>query len=268
MRQHRWLELLGDYDCEIRYHLGKANVVVDALCRKERIKTLRVRALMMIIELNLSSQILNAQAEALKEEKIKEEKLNGMNKKFKTRTDGTHCVGNGVGCHLYWWPNMKAEFAPYVNKCLTCAKVKAKYQKPFGLLVQTEIPQWKWENITMDFVTKLPKTSTGQDTIWYLKEVVSRNGVPVLITSYRDSIFTSHFSQSLQKALVITRALRLLHLRHCTDISVDHQYVGLKLGTASLLDQRSSMKPLRITKMIAHIKDSHHGPDDAIHNPP
>ncbi|GKD46029.1 putative reverse transcriptase domain-containing protein, partial [Tanacetum coccineum] len=64
---------------------------------------------------------------------------------------------------LYWWPNMKAEIATYVSKCLTCAKVKIEYQKPSGLLVQPEIPQWKWENITMDFVTKLTKTTTGQD---------------------------------------------------------------------------------------------------------
>nr|GFB67070.1 putative reverse transcriptase domain-containing protein [Tanacetum cinerariifolium] len=56
--------------------------------------------------------------------------------------------------------------ATYVSKCLTCAKVKIEYQKPSGLLVPPKIPQWKWENITMDFVTKLPKTTTGQDTIW------------------------------------------------------------------------------------------------------
>ncbi|GKA55448.1 putative reverse transcriptase domain-containing protein [Tanacetum coccineum] len=125
IRQRRWLELLSDYDCEIRYHLGKAN-------------------------------------------------------------------------------------------------------KSSGLLVQPDIPQLKWENITMDFVTKLPKTATDQDTIWviidsltksahflpiketystekltrqYLKEVISRHGVPVLIISDRDSRFTSHFWQSLQKAL-------------------------------------------------------------------
>ncbi|GJZ95301.1 putative reverse transcriptase domain-containing protein [Tanacetum coccineum] len=106
---------------------------------------------------------------------------------------------------LYWWPNMKAEIATYVSKCLTCAKVKIEYQKPSGLLYHTEIPKWKWENITMDFVTKLPRTATGQDTIWvivdrltksahflpmreddtlekltrqYLKEVVSKHGVP------------------------------------------------------------------------------------------
>ncbi|GJY79898.1 putative reverse transcriptase domain-containing protein [Tanacetum coccineum] len=129
---------------------------------------------------------------------------------------------------LYWWPNIKAEIVTYVSKCLTCAKAKADCQKPFGLLVQPVIPVWKWENITMDFVTKLLKTSTGQDTIWvivdrliksahflpiketdsmekltrqYLKKVVSRHGVPVSIISNRDSKFTSHFWKSLNEAL-------------------------------------------------------------------
>nr|GFA56602.1 reverse transcriptase domain-containing protein [Tanacetum cinerariifolium] len=67
---------------------------------------------------------------------------------------------------LYWWPNMKADIATYVSKCLTCAKVKAEHQKPSGLLVQPKIPEWEWDNITMDFVTKLPKSSQGYDTIW------------------------------------------------------------------------------------------------------
>ncbi|GKD24621.1 putative reverse transcriptase domain-containing protein [Tanacetum coccineum] len=199
MRQRRWLELLSDYDCKIRYHPGKAR----------------------------------------KEENIGTEDLGGMIKKLEPRADGTLCL-NGrswIPCRgdlrelimneshkskysihpgsdkmyqdlkkLYWWPNMKAEIATYVSKCLTCAKVKAEYQKPSGLLVQPVIPVWKWENITMDFVTKLPKTTSGQDTIWvivdrltksahflpmketdsmekltrqYLKEVVSRHGVPV-----------------------------------------------------------------------------------------
>nr|GFA89844.1 hypothetical protein [Tanacetum cinerariifolium] len=108
---------------------------------------------------------------------------------------------------------MKAEIATYVSKCLTCAKVKAECQKPSGLMVQSVISVWKWKNITMDFVTKLTKTSTGQDIIWvivdrltkfayflpmrendsmekltrqYLKEVVTRDGVPILIISDRD----------------------------------------------------------------------------------
>nr|GEV48036.1 reverse transcriptase domain-containing protein [Tanacetum cinerariifolium] len=121
---------------------------------------------------------------------------------------------------LYWWPNMKAEIVTYVSKCLTCAKVKIEYQKPSGLLVQPEIPQWKWENITMDLVTKLPKTAGGQATTWvivdrltksahflpmreddtlekltrqYLKEVVLKHGVPVSIILDRDEKFASHF---------------------------------------------------------------------------
>ncbi|GJY21988.1 hypothetical protein Tco_0394554 [Tanacetum coccineum] len=89
MRQRRWLELLADYDCEIRYHPGKANVVADALSQKERIKPLRVRSLVMTIHPKLPSQILKAQTEALKEENIKAENLQGMDKAFKIRPDGT-----------------------------------------------------------------------------------------------------------------------------------------------------------------------------------
>ncbi|GKC60186.1 hypothetical protein Tco_1087784 [Tanacetum coccineum] len=75
MRQRRWLELPADYDCEICYHPGKANVVADALSRKEQIKPLRVRSLVMTIHLKLPSQFLKAQTEALKEENIREENL-------------------------------------------------------------------------------------------------------------------------------------------------------------------------------------------------
>ncbi|GJY69098.1 putative reverse transcriptase domain-containing protein [Tanacetum coccineum] len=67
---------------------------------------------------------------------------------------------------LYWWPNMKADIATYVSKCLTCLKVKVEHQKPSGLLVQPEIPHWKWDNITMDFVTKPLRMPSGYDIIW------------------------------------------------------------------------------------------------------
>ncbi|GJX78927.1 putative nucleotidyltransferase, ribonuclease H [Tanacetum coccineum] len=94
MRQRRWLELLADYDCEIRYHPGKANVVADALSQKEQIKPLQVRSLVMTIHPNLPSQILKAQTEAIKEENINSENLQGMDKAFEIHPDGTLCIKN------------------------------------------------------------------------------------------------------------------------------------------------------------------------------
>ncbi|GJU95667.1 putative reverse transcriptase domain-containing protein [Tanacetum coccineum] len=137
---------------------------------------------------------------------------------------------------LYWWPNMKADIATYASKCLTCLKVKAEHQNLSGLLVQPEIPQWKCDNITMDFVTKLLRTPSGYDTIWvvvdrltksahfllmrendsmeklarlYLKEVVTRHGMPVSIICDRDGRFTSNFWRSFQKALGTRLDVRL-----------------------------------------------------------
>ncbi|GJZ47983.1 putative reverse transcriptase domain-containing protein [Tanacetum coccineum] len=78
---------------------------------------------------------------------------------------------------LYWWPNIKADIAAYVRKCLTYAKVKAEHQRPSGLLVQPEIPQWKWDNITMDLVTKLPKSSQGYDTIWVIVDRHTKSAI-------------------------------------------------------------------------------------------
>ncbi|GJX11473.1 reverse transcriptase domain-containing protein [Tanacetum coccineum] len=83
MRQRRWLELLADYDCEIRYHPGKENVVADALSQKERIKPLRVRALVMTLYQKLPSQILEDKTEVIKEENIEAENQRGMDKAFK-----------------------------------------------------------------------------------------------------------------------------------------------------------------------------------------
>ncbi|GJU28715.1 putative reverse transcriptase domain-containing protein [Tanacetum coccineum] len=156
MRQRSWLELLTDYDYEICYHPGKANLVADALSQKERIKPLRVRSLVMTIHPNLPSQILKAQTEALKEENIKAENLQGIDKAFEIRPDGTCCIKNRswlplfsnlrdlimheshkskYSIHpgsdkmyqdlkkLYWWPNMKAIIAEYVGKCLNMSIV-------------------------------------------------------------------------------------------------------------------------------------------------
>ncbi|KAJ9563826.1 hypothetical protein OSB04_008986 [Centaurea solstitialis] len=213
MRQRRWVELLSDYDCEIKYHPGNANVVVDALSRKERTKSLRVRALEMLVHTSLKEDILKAQEEALREDRLKDKTLHNLEGRFDLKTDGVR---------------MKKDVASYVGRCMTCSKVKAENQKPSGLLQQPGIPEWKWEQISMDLVTKLPRTAKGHDTIWvivdrltksahflpiredykmdklariYIKEIVTRHGVPISIISDRDSRFTSRFWQSLQKSL-------------------------------------------------------------------
>nr|GEU87740.1 putative reverse transcriptase domain-containing protein [Tanacetum cinerariifolium] len=234
MRQRHWLELLSNYDCEICYHPRKANVVADALSRKEKIKPLRVRALVMTIGLELSKQILNAQTKARKPKNIKNEDVGGMlienskdpeklrMKKLKPHANGNLCL-NGMSwfpCYgdmrtvimheshkskysihpgsnktyqdkkkLYLWPNMKANIATYVSKCLTCAKVKAEHQRPSGFLVQLDIPQWKWDNITMDFFTKLPKSSQGYETIWVIVDRLTKSAifVPLRETDHEQS---------------------------------------------------------------------------------
>ncbi|GKC68604.1 putative reverse transcriptase domain-containing protein, partial [Tanacetum coccineum] len=102
---------------------------------------------------------------------------------------------------LYWWPNMKAIIAEYIGKCLTCSRVKAECQKPSGLLIQPEIPTWKWERITMDFVTKLPKTSSGHDTIWVIVDRLTKSAhfIPTRATDSMETL--TRFWQSLQNAL-------------------------------------------------------------------
>ncbi|GJT70647.1 putative reverse transcriptase domain-containing protein [Tanacetum coccineum] len=171
MRQCRWLELLSDYACEIRYHSMKVNVVADALSRKERVKPTRVQALVMTIGLDLPKQILNAQTESQKPENLKNEDVGGIirkdipKEKLEPCADGTLCLNNRswLPCYgdlrivimhesykskysihpssekmyldmkkLYWWPNMKADITTYVSKCLTYAKVKAEHQRPSG----------------------------------------------------------------------------------------------------------------------------------------
>ncbi|GJX56638.1 putative reverse transcriptase domain-containing protein [Tanacetum coccineum] len=199
IRQRHWLELLSDYDCDIRYHPGKENITEAR--KPENIKNEDVGGMLVENAKNL---------EAIRTEKLE------------PRADGTLCL-NGrswLPCYgnlrtvimheshkskysihpgsdkmyqdmkkLYWWPNMKGDIATYVSKCLTYAKVKAEHQRPSGL-----------ETDPMDKLERI-----------YLKEVVMRHGIPVSIICNRDPRFASNFWRSLQNAL-------------CTNLDISTMY--------------------------------------------
>ncbi|GJW57118.1 putative reverse transcriptase domain-containing protein [Tanacetum coccineum] len=240
-----------------------ANVVVDALNRKEREKVMRIHSLRMIVTSDLFDRIKAAQVEALKEENWKSERITSYiphleddNRGIKTQQGriyipfrsnvkellleeahrskySIHPGATEMYIDLkknYWWPGMKRDCVKCVEKCLTCLKVKAEHQKPYGKIQPLEISVWKWEKITMDFVTKLPRTEKKHDSIWvivdhltksahfipirenmpvhklakiYVNEIVVRHGVPDSIVSDRDGLFTSNFWQDFQEELEV-----------------------------------------------------------------
>ncbi|GJU61567.1 putative reverse transcriptase domain-containing protein [Tanacetum coccineum] len=221
-KSRSWIELFSDYDCEIRYHPSKANVVADALSRKERVKPKQIRAMNMSLRSSIKDKILAAQKEACDESAGLQK---GLDEMIELRSDGVLYYLDRIWVPLkgdvrtlimdethkskyfvnpradkmyydlrdrYWWSSMKKDIAVYVSKCLTCLKVKAEHQRPPGLLQQPKILEWKWERIDykMDRLARL-----------YLNEIVARHDVSISIISDRDNRFTSRFWQSMQEAL-------------------------------------------------------------------
>ncbi|GJZ73265.1 putative reverse transcriptase domain-containing protein [Tanacetum coccineum] len=138
------IELFSDYDCKIRYHPDKANVVADALSRKERVNPKRLRAMNMILLSSIKDRILAAQKEAV-DESVGLQKGEVRTLKMDKAHKSKYFVHPGADKMYYdlrdrcWWTGMKKDIAEYVSKCLTCLKVKAEHQRPSGLLQQPEI---------------------------------------------------------------------------------------------------------------------------------
>ncbi|WVZ62884.1 LOW QUALITY PROTEIN: hypothetical protein U9M48_012576 [Paspalum notatum var. saurae] len=282
MRQ-RWLELIKDYDLEIHYHPGKANVVADALSRKSYVNM--AVAFQMPFELcaqfeslnlgfvhhttvatfeaepTLEQEIRNHQETDEKIQEIREQIKLGKVPHFREDEQGTVWYKNRIcvpdvdsikklilseahdtaySIHpgstkmyhdlkeRFWWYGMKRAVVEYVAVCDTCQRVKAEHQRPAGLLQPLKIPEWKWEEISMDFIVGLPRTRKGYNSIWvvvdrltkvahfipvnttysgarlaelYISRIVCLHGVPKRIISDRGSQFTSRFWEQLHDSL-------------------------------------------------------------------
>ncbi|WVZ98213.1 hypothetical protein U9M48_043681 [Paspalum notatum var. saurae] len=282
MRQKRWLEFIKDYDLEIHYHPGKANMVADALSRKSQINLLWTRKLPeeLVIEFDrlslgflnniggVTTEIEPTLEQDIRKGRIDDEKINEIKELikldkalgFKEGADGTVWYGSRVcvpnikpirelilkeahetaySIHLgsekmyqdlkqkFWWYGMKRDVAEYVALCDIWQRVKAEHQKTTGLLQPLKIPEWKWEEIGMDFIIGLPRTQSGFDSIWvvvnrltkvthfipdrpltqelnwpsYMFRIVCLHGVPKKIVSGRGTQFTSHFWKRLHESM-------------------------------------------------------------------
>jgi len=275
IRQRWWLELIKDYDLEIHYHPGKANVVADAMSRKSCVNATVIsrmprelykeferlnlgfiahtEGITIEVEPTLEQEIWKGQLKDPKIQKIKEMMEAGKAPDFTKDEHGTVwfrkriCVpdvddlrekilqeahDSPYSIHpgstkmyqdlkeRYWWYGMKRDVAAHVAICDVCQRVKAEHQRPAGLLQPLKIPEWKWEEIGMDFIVGLPRTKDGYDSIWvivdhltkvahfipvkttytgarlaelYISRIVCLHGVPKKIVSDRGTQFTSRF---------------------------------------------------------------------------
>jgi hypothetical protein len=275
--------LIKDYELEIHYHPGKANVVADALSRKSQVNMLaahpmsyelakefdrlslgfmnNTQGVTIELEPTLEQDIRRGKKDDEKINEIRQLIIEGKGKDFREDAEGvvwfkdklcvpdiksirglilkeahetTYSVHPGSEkMYLdlkkrFWWYRMKREIAEYVAVCDSCQRIKAEHQRLAGLLQPLQIPQWKWDEIGMDFIVGLPRTRNDYDSIWvvvdrlrkvayfiplkttynsavlaelYMARIVCLHGVPKKIVSHRGTQSTSHFWQQLHEAL-------------------------------------------------------------------
>nr|GEU44594.1 hypothetical protein [Tanacetum cinerariifolium] len=202
MRQKRWIELSSDYECDICYHPGKANVVADALTRKERVKPKCVCAMAMTIQYGVKRMILAAQSEAFKEENAPAERLHGLDQQMEKKEDES----------LYFMDRIWVPLVGGVRTIIMNEAHKTRYSVHPGAdkMYHDLRDMYWWPGMKKDIAT-LTKSAhflaTREDysmeklSRLYINKIIARHGVPVSIISDRDGRFTSRFWQTLQKAL-------------------------------------------------------------------
>jgi hypothetical protein len=267
LRQRRWLELIKDYDLEIHYHPGKANLVADALSWKEHVHSAFIvqlpdelakdferlnlgivthtEGITIELEPTLEHEIRKGQIGDAKIQEIKDLITEGRGPEFTEDEQGTIWFKNRIcvpdidslretilkeahdliySIHpgstkmyqdlkqKYWWYGLKRDVAAHVAMCDVCQRVKAEHQRPAGLLHPLKIPEWKWEEIDMDFITGVPRTPKGYDSIWVIVDRLTKvaHFIPVkttykgsqLVELYRARIVSLH---SVPKKIILDR---------------------------------------------------------------
>jgi hypothetical protein len=209
MRQRRWLELIKDYDLEVHYHPGKANVVADALSHKDHCNHL---------ELEPVSEPLCEEMRRLNLEVVPQGSLYALTAESNLYDRIVVCFGNRLVVPVdpeikkiildkahkskfsihpgstkmyqdlkqnFWWSNMKVDIAKYVAECDTCHRMKASHLKSAGVLQPLSIPIWKWDDISMDFIVCLPLTARKKDSIWVIVDRLTKTAHFIVVhTTY------------------------------------------------------------------------------------